>query len=183
MRSMASELLTAAALFAPRLAAGMLVVLGFWLLGRALRVAAARALTGHLDGSVVTLACKTLQVGAIGLGLVTALGTLGIDVSALVAGLGLTGFALGFALKDLIANVVAGVLVLVYRPFRRHDHVAVAGFEGTVGEIDLRYTTLETPEQTILVPNQTLLMNAVTIRRSPDAAPRDGESRPDPNAR
>ena len=82
--------------------------------------------------SVVTLLCKSLQFAAIGLGLITALGTIGINVSALVAGLGLTGFALGFALKDLVANVVAGVLVLVYRPFHRQDHVAVAGFEGTV---------------------------------------------------
>ena len=56
-------------------------------------------------------------------GLVTALGTLGVDVSALVAGLGLTGFALGFAVKDTISNILAGVLLLVYRPFSKKDYV------------------------------------------------------------
>ena len=171
MRSVASDLLTAAVLFVPRLAAGVLVAVAFWVAGRVLRAAVGRFLASHLDPSVVTLLCKSLQFAAIGLGLITALGTIGINVSALVAGLGLTGFALGFALKDLVANVVAGVLVLVYRPFHRQDHVAVAGFEGTVREIDLRYTTLETPERIILIPNQTLLANAVTISRGPARAP------------
>jgi small-conductance mechanosensitive channel len=171
MRSVASDLLTATVLFAPRLAAGLLVAVAFWVAGRVLRAAVGRFLASHLDPSVVALLCKSLQFAAIGLGVITALGTIGINVSALVAGLGLTGFALGFALKDLVANVVAGVLVLVYRPFRREDHVAVAGFEGTVREIDLRYTTLETPEQIILIPNQTLLANAVTISRGPARKP------------
>ena len=44
-------------------------------------------------------------------GFVTALGSVGVDVSALVAGLGLTGFALGFALKDTISNLLSGVLI------------------------------------------------------------------------
>jgi len=167
VRSVASDLLTAVVLFAPRLAAGVLVAVAFWVAGRVLRAAVGRFLASHLDPSVVTLLCKSLQYAAIGVGLITALGTIGINVSALVAGLGLTGFALGFALKDLVANVVAGVLVLVYRPFHREDHVAVAGYEGRVREIDLRYTTLETPEQIILIPNQTLLANAVTISRDP----------------
>ena len=171
MRSVASDLLTAAVLFAPRLAAGVLVAVAFWVAGRVLRAAVGRFLASHLDPSVVTLLCQSLQFAAIGLGLITALGTIGINVSALVAGLGLTGFALGFALKDLVANVVAGELVLVYRPFHRQDHVAVAGFEGTVREIDLRYTTLETPERIILIPNQTLLANAVTISRGPARTP------------
>ena len=51
-------------------------------------------------------------------GVVTALGTIGVDVSAfVVAELGLTGFALGFDLKDILANVVSGVLILLSRPF------------------------------------------------------------------
>ena len=167
MRSVASEVVTAAALFVPRLGAGLLVALAFWLVGRVLRAAVSRYLAGHLDPSVAALICQALHLTALALGLVTALGTVGIDVTALVAGLGLTGFALGFALKDLVANMVAGVLVLVYRPFHRQDRVAVAGFEGVVREIDLRYTTLETDEQIILIPNQTLLANAVTISRGP----------------
>ena len=60
MRSVASDLLTAAALFAPRLAAGVLVAVGFWLAGRALRTAVSRVLASHLDPSVTALTCNCL---------------------------------------------------------------------------------------------------------------------------
>jgi small-conductance mechanosensitive channel len=101
-------------------------------------------------------------------GWVTALGTLGLDVTALVAGLGLTGFALGFALRDIISNTLAGVLILLFRPFHRGDHVSVAGAEGVVSEVDLRYTTLVVDEETrVLVPNSTLFTNAIRVARRP----------------
>lgn len=55
------------------------------------------------------------------LGLVTALGTAGVNVSALVTSLGLVGFALGFALKDALSNIISGILLLLYRPFSVGD--------------------------------------------------------------
>ena len=55
------------------------------------------------------------------------LGTLGINVSALVAGLGLTGFALGFAFRDALSNVLAGVMILLYHPFHRGDCANITG--------------------------------------------------------
>jgi small-conductance mechanosensitive channel len=86
-------------------------------------------------------------------------------VSALVAGLGLTGFALGFALRDVISNTLAGVLVLLYKPFRRGDRISVAGSEGVVSQIDLRYTTLVVDEETrVLVPNSTLFTNSIRVQ-------------------
>ena len=91
------------------------------------------------------------------------MGTAGIDVSALVAGLGLTGFALGFAFRDVLSNVLAGVLILMYRPFRRGDRIAVSGLEGTVTGIDLRYTILENDGKTILIPNSNLFTNPIVV--------------------
>ncbi len=98
-------------------------------------------------------------------GFVTALGTLGINVSALVAGLGLTGFALGFAFRDALSNVLAGVMILFYRPFHRGDQVSITGLEGEVTRIDLRYTTLRNDPKTFLIPNSILLTNAITVTR------------------
>ena len=72
-----------------------------------------------LEYPVVRLMAMAARVTLLVAGIVTALGTVGVDVSALVAGLGLTGFALGFAIKDTISNILAGVLLLVYRPFSR----------------------------------------------------------------
>ena len=59
---------------------------------------------------------STSNIVLIIMGFVTTLGTLGIDVSAIVASLGLTGFAIGFAFKDALSNYLAGIMVILYRP-------------------------------------------------------------------
>jgi small conductance mechanosensitive channel len=118
----------------------------------------------EIDRDVKGLLEKIVKISLVLFGLVTALGTGGVNVSALVAGLGLTGFALGFAIKDALANLLAGVLILSYRPFRRHDIIAVTGFEGEVVQIDLRYTTLMSGENKILIPNSTLFTNSITVQ-------------------
>jgi small conductance mechanosensitive channel len=98
------------------------------------------------------------------LGSVTALGTVGINVSALVAGLGLTGFALGFGLKDILSNLVSGILILLYRPFSIHDRISVGGMEGIVTDIDLRYTRLEKEGKAFLIPNSMLITNTIGLQ-------------------
>jgi small-conductance mechanosensitive channel len=96
-------------------------------------------------------------------GFVTALGTLGINVSALVAGLGLTGFALGFALKDTISNLLSGVLILLYRPFVMGNRIKISGYEGIVISIDLRYTELDAEGNKVLIPNSKLFTDPITV--------------------
>ncbi len=93
-----------------------------------------------IDSSVINLLARSAHVVLLVIGLVTTLGTLGIDVSAIVASLGLTGFAVGFALKDSISNLLSGVLILIHRPFNVGDTIKVKTFEGLVSAIDLRYT-------------------------------------------
>lgn len=144
------------------MAAGLLMV--FWVASRLARKTIFTAGDkARLEYPVVRLMAMAARVTLLVAGIVTALGTLGVDVSALVAGLGLTGFALGFAIKDTISNILAGVLLLVYRPFSKKDYVEVKGMEGEVSAIDLRYTTLESNGQTILLPNSLLFTNPITI--------------------
>jgi small-conductance mechanosensitive channel len=88
---------------------------------------------------------------------------MGVNVSALVAGLGLTGFALGFALKDVLSNLIAGILILLYRPFRLNDYITVGGLQGIVTEIDLRYTRLEKEGEAYLIPNSVLFTNSIGL--------------------
>jgi small conductance mechanosensitive channel len=117
-----------------------------------------------LDPDLTGLLARAARVALISIGIVTAVGTLGIDVRALLTGLGLAGFALGFALRDIVSNTLAGMLILMYRPFHRGDHIAVAGFDGVVSEIDLRYTTLTIDDRTrVLVPNSTLFTNGIRV--------------------
>ncbi|MDX2227343.1 MAG: mechanosensitive ion channel [Verrucomicrobiae bacterium] len=149
----------------PELITGLIVFLFFWagsvLFDTVMRRVIRRAETEkRMIFNLIRQSVKTLILI---LGVVTALGTMGVDVSALVAGLGLTGFALGFALRDALSNVLGGVMILIYRPFRLGDRINVAGFEGEVADIDLRYTTLASEEKKFLVPNSILFTNSITV--------------------
>jgi len=150
------------------LAAGVLAA--FVVANAILQAILGRTLRGRqVHAGLRVLARQGLRVTLWLAGLASALGTLGINISALIAGLGLGGFALGFALRDILANLVAGVLILVYRPFQEGDAIAVAGQSGTVSAIDLRYTELAADGKRVLVPNQTIFTSAVVVD-SPTAA-------------
>jgi small conductance mechanosensitive channel len=153
--------------FLPNLIMGAVIFAVFlaaaWVLRRVVASLASRTELGKRD--VVLLLAQSVQIGLIVFGAITALGTIGIDISALVAGLGLTGFALGFALRDALSNILAGVLIILYRPFQRGDRIVVTGLDGTVTDIDLRYTTLLTEDRRILIPNSTLFTNAISVIR------------------
>lgn len=113
--------------------------------------------------SVISVVASTLFSAFIILAVVAGLGIAGIDVTAVIASLGLTGFALGFALKDALSNMLAGVLLMIYRPFRRGDHIHVSGLEGRVSSINLRYTTLQSEDRKIFIPNANLFTNPVIL--------------------
>ena len=98
---------------------------------------------------------------------------MGMNVTALVAGLGLTGFAVGFALKDVISNALAGILIIIYKPFKQKDHITVSSFAGQVCSIDLRYTVLEAQGKKIFIPNAMLFSNAVSVTHSEPSEEKD----------
>ncbi len=97
------------------------------------------------------------------LGIITALGSAGVNVSALVASLGISGIALTLASKDAFANLFAGILVLLYQPFKIGDTIEIGYIKGEVTKMSLRYTHLKNAQQEILIPNSTLLTKSVII--------------------
>ena len=165
MQTITKQLAAQVAFLVPKIAMGLLMLFVFGLAGHLLQKIIGRlglsANTSKQD--VLTLMGQTGKVGLFILGAVTALGTMGINVSALVTGLGLTGFALGFAFRDSLSNILAGILILMYQPFHRNDHIAVAGFEGAVVGIDLRYTTLIAEDKKLLIPNSLLFNNPISL--------------------
>jgi small-conductance mechanosensitive channel len=150
--------------FMPVLGVSLLIFLAFWIVAVIFQKIIHRiGSRSRLDPDIVGLLDRIVKAGIIVFGIITALGTARVNVSALVASLGLTGFALGFALKDALSNTLAGVLILIYKPFRRGDHIITSGFEGTVEQIDLRYTTLGSSGDKILIPNSTMFTNPVKV--------------------
>ena len=150
-----------------RIVVAILIFLAFWVGGAVLSRVVSR-IDAHIPSrrEVLKLVGATARTGLIILGLLTALGTAGVNVNALVAGLGLSGFALGFALRDVLSNVLAGFLILFYRPFSMGDSISVTGLEGRVIAVDLRYTSLDAGENLILIPNSNLFTNPIVVNRS-----------------
>jgi len=95
------------------------------------------------------------------IGVVTALQRF-FDVTAFLAGLGILGFTIGFALQDVMKNFAAGVILLIQQPFHIGDAIGVNTFEGTVLEIDLRSTEMKTWDGRIVnIPNADILASPI----------------------
>ena len=146
------------------------ILFGFWLAAAIIYRVIVRVET-HFSSrrEILELMGRTVKITLWILGALTALGTAGINVNALVAGLGLSGFALGFALRDVLSNVLAGFLILFYRPFASGDRINVTGLEGKVVAIDLRYTSLDAGDKLILIPNSNLFTNPIIVHRQAEA--------------
>ena len=88
------------------------------------------------------------------LGVIFALSKFGIDVTSFAAILAAAGFAVGMALSGTLGNFAAGVMLLIFRPFKVGDYIVAGGTEGTVEEIELFTTTLNTLDNRhIILPN------------------------------
>jgi small conductance mechanosensitive channel len=133
-----------------------LIVLLFMGLARLGRSLAKRALgrTTHMSNLAsdffITLTGRII----LGIGLVIAAAQIGIQVAPVLAGLGIVGFVLGFALQETLSNFAAGMMILMYRPFDVGDGIEAAGVTGTVRAMTLVSTSVLTDDnQMLIVPN------------------------------
>lgn len=155
------------ALWAPKLFEVFIIIILFFILAKILKKLINKlSKKFDLDENIKFLIIRSSNITIAVFALITALGTLGINVAALAAGLGLTGFALGFALKDTISNLLAGVLILIYHPFKIGDRIIISGFEGTVVSIDLRYTQLKKDDENVLIPNSKLFVEVIRVLKN-----------------
>jgi len=109
-----------------------------------------------LDDQLLPLLSKSTKVIVWGLTIVIALNKAGYDVGALLAGLGIGGLALAMAAKDTVSNIFGGFTIFTDKPFTIRDRIKIAGYDGTIQEIGIRSTRLQTLEGRIVtVPNST----------------------------
>ena len=163
--------------FAPRLGAAIGVFILFLIGGKLLmKIIHRMGRSNRIDDELSNFLGRSAKVGMLLFGAVSALGTLGIDIGALIAGLGLTGFALGFAFKDTISNLLAGIMVIIYKPFDLDDIILVGKFEGRVRSIDLRYTVLDYNDRIVYVPNAKLFIDSIVVDDDGKAAAAEAEA-------
>jgi len=143
--------------FVAGLVVSCVILVGGWLairlIAAAVRKALARGIKSNalLTNFVISVITKTLWAFL----LVTVLGRLGVNVGPLIAGLGVTGFILGFAFQESLGNLASGLMIAVNAPFKVGDYVIVAGHEGSVLEVNMMATVLATADnKKVVVPNK-----------------------------
>jgi len=144
----------------------ILVLIGFWYLSKFVKKGVARALQSSsvnistlLKDMIVAMTKNIVMF----LGFLFALSQLGISVGPLLAGLGIAGFIVGFALQDTLSNFASGMMILVYRPFDVADIVDAGGITGKVERMSLVNTTFKTfDNQVIIVPNNMIWQQVIT---------------------
>ena len=158
------KILSEISMKAPTLLFAIGIFILFWIVGTMFKVIIQRIMyekSLHVNISRV-LAGIVKNIMLI-LGIITALGTMGVNISAIVAGLGLTGFAFGFAFKDMLSNFISGVLIFIYEPFKLGDTIEVEGKTGEVIEINLRYVTIKAENQKVLIPNSISVSKVIAV--------------------
>ncbi|MBN1313657.1 MAG: mechanosensitive ion channel family protein [Anaerolineae bacterium] len=144
--------------YIPQLTAGVLVGVLMLVCVRLVR-RWAQGIALRTDGppEVEQLIINSIYFFSIAVGTTITLSVLGVNVMGLIAGLGLSGLAVGFALKDIIENLLAGALILIQRPFDLGEVIEIEDIRGTVTSIKIRSTTLCTFDNIeVIIPNRTV---------------------------
>jgi len=136
----------------------LLVLFAFWVVSRIAR-GAVRRIIDRSKLSISSLArdffIKMTSRLVMLLGVIIAIAQLGVEVGPLLAGLGIAGFIIGFALQDTLSNFASGLMILIYRPFDVGDVIEAGGVMGKVDQMNLVSTMILTfDNQLLIVPNK-----------------------------
>jgi small conductance mechanosensitive channel len=149
-----------------RLVLSVVVLLTFMQLGKLVQKIVGRALSpdrvnlSHLLREMILAAVKNLVIL---MGALIALAQLGISLGPLLAGLGIAGFIIGFALQDSLSNFASGMMILIYRPFDVGDFVDITGVQCKIYKMSLVNTTFLTVDNRKLVlPNNMIWKSVIT---------------------
>lgn len=141
--------------YGPKLVAAIIVlIVGSWVvkgITKAIEKAMAKSkMDESLRPFLLGMANMLLKVMLV----ISVLGMLGIEMTSFVAVLGAAGLAVGMALSGTLQNFAGGVMILLFKPFKKGHYIEAQGYSGTVAEIQIFNTILKTPDnKTIIIPN------------------------------
>lgn len=158
------QVITDLAAFIPKLIVAVIIFIVALFISRwVFRLVENLATRRQIDPELTLLMSRVAQWTVIIFGTIWALDQVEFNVTGFVAGLGIIGFTVGFALKDIAENFVAGILLLLQQPFDIGDAVEVNDYGGTVEEIDIRTTTIRTWDGLlVIIPNASVYSNPIT---------------------
>ncbi len=145
------------------LAAGLILIVGFKLCKWLLKALKKGNAFSKVDVGVQTFICSLLNIGLKILLVLTAASVLGIPMTNFVALLASAGVAIGVALQGSLSNLAGGIMILIFQPFKVGDYIDSAEGSGTVAEVTILYTILNTPDnRRVVIPNGAISNEAIT---------------------
>ncbi|MGB0237806.1 MAG: mechanosensitive ion channel family protein [Cycloclasticus sp.] len=129
------------------------------IIAKAIRTGVSNAMNkGGSDPILISFTTNMLYAALLAFVIIAALGQLGIQTTSFIAILGAAGLAVGLALQGSLANFAAGVLMIIFRPFKQGDFIEGAGVSGVIEEVHIFNTVMRTGDnKTIIIPNGSLM--------------------------
>ncbi len=145
------------------LAAILVLLIGRWLSKKIARLLEVVLEKNKVDPTLVGFLSNITYYALIVMVLIATAAQLGINTTSFLTVVGAAGLAVGLALKDSLSNFAAGVMLILFRPFRVGDFVSAGGVKGTVEQITIFNTIMKTPDnQRLVVPNGSITSDVIT---------------------
>jgi small conductance mechanosensitive channel len=136
---------------------------GRWVVNRVANLLTTIAAKRDMDETLVNFLVSIARWVGLLFVVIAALSQLGIDTTSLVALLGAAGLAIGLSLQGSLANFAAGVMIIIFKPFKKGDFIDAGGAMGSVDKITIFTTVLTTPDnKEIIVPNGGIISGNIT---------------------
>ena len=151
----------------PNIAVALVVIVLFWLLARGLSALVRRSARKRDRTSLAEVGGALVKWAIVIIGIMLAVTIVAPTVTPgdLIAGLGVSSVAIGFAFKDILQNMLAGILILLRQPFAVGDQIVSGGHEGTVEKIETRATFIKTYDGCrVVIPNSDIYTDSVIVR-------------------
>ena len=156
--------------YAVNIVAALAIIIVGLLIARLISNAVNRLmLSRKIDATVADFLSALVRYCIIAFTLIAALGRVGVQTASVIAVLGAAGLAVGLALQGSLSNLAAGVLLVMFRPFRAGEYVDLGGVAGTVLSVQIFSTTMRTADgKIIVIPNGKIIAgNIINFSREP----------------
>lgn len=146
------------------LGATIILIVGFYLAGKLSKLVRTKlGVFDKIDPLIVPVFGNIIRYGIIIITLIAVLGQFGVQTTSIIAVLGAAGLAIGLALQGTLSNVAAGVMLLLLRPFTTGDWVETGSVSGTIREVGLFTTIIDTFDNVyVSIPNSSIWNSTIT---------------------
>ncbi len=138
------------------------LLIGWWIINKSRKIFISFMQKTSIETGMISFLDSALKLSLRTILIISILPTFGINISSILTAIGASMVAVGLALKDSLANIASGVLLIIYNPFRVGDYIEMDGIKGTVSKVEMMFTTLISENsKVIIVPNSKLTNNSI----------------------